>query len=160
MTEENKPLIDLGYLQECYKQAWGEYVEVDEQYQSSGKKRNELSTYLSAFGSVLEHNGIDLEKLKRDVVQVDNVEFDIEFVDLKEMSVPDAVSKILRESDEPLHYTEIFEKVIDMGIVVGGKKPAATILSYIHRYKSKFEQVPKKGKGYYQLKEWLRSREH
>ncbi len=62
----------------------------------------------------------------------------------------DAANDLLARAAEPLHYRELATRLIEQGIVISDKNPAATLLSQIAR-DARFKRV---GRGTYGLASW------
>lgn len=66
-------------------------------------------------------------------------------------SPADAVCELLVEMGTPVHYKELCRRLMERGVPIPGKNPAANLLAYMSR-DGRFKRTTKR--GVYALKEW------
>jgi len=145
----SKDIIDTDIIKNWYIKAREEFVEVDSEFQTLRKRRDELTVQFGSLEPLLIQAGINVEELKQSTKPSE----DMESKQVEPKTIPEAITEILRNSAGPMHYSNILDSLKEKGYVVLGKDPRNTILAHISRHKKRFAKAPEAGRGYYKLKD-------
>ncbi len=69
--------------------------------------------------------------------------------------VTNTAYEVLKERDEPMHRTEIFDVLAERGVFVKGRDPLGNLSAHLSGDKIRFMKTSVNGKpGYWQLRQW------
>lgn len=148
----DKNTVDINMVKNWFVRLSKEQAELEPEYSRIREKSDAIRIQLNSLEQILRSANVDVEGLRRIAKPATEVEVE----PAKQETLPDAITRALQTSPNPMHYKEITTALTDSGFYVPGKDSANTVLAYISRYKSRFVKAPEIGKGYYKLKESLK----